>query len=333
MTSALLALALLAALAGPTALRLYHHPGFITGRDGRLSTSTTLALAWTVILVWLLLTCLAYGLTAGGGVTWFQGEHGPLSNLTTVYLPLLGGPYLALIGAKTVVGIRVQNGSLAKPAPKPTTTGRRPLRELIANDSGRTDLVDLQYVALGAVTMLYVVLFFLADVGGGLPRLPGEIWALTGAPAGAYLVNKLATRANPVITQVTLTDGVLTIEGGGFDDARVTVADTPVPAVLDPLTCALTAPLPNPPPTPFTVTVTSHGLRSDPYVYAPAADAPSGPAESTPASPSGAAAPPDPANPASPANPSRAAAPASPANSPSPAAPASQANPSSPAAV
>ncbi|WP_329195850.1 MULTISPECIES: hypothetical protein [unclassified Streptomyces] len=313
MTSALLALALLAALAGPAALRLYHHPGFITGRDGRLSTSTTLALAWTVILVWLLLTCLAYGLTAGGGVAWFQGEHGPLSNLTTVYLPLLGGPYLALIGAKTVVGIRVQNGSLAKPAARPTTTGRRPLRELIANDSGRTDLVDLQYVALGAVTMLYVVLFFLADVGGGLPRLPGEIWALTGAPAGAYLVNKLATRANPVITRVTLADGILTIEGGGFDDARVTVADTPVPAVLDPVTCALTTPLPNPPPAPFPVTVTSHGLRSDPYLYAPAADAPPGPAKTSPATPANPTTPPAPTAPSSPAAPTSPATPSSPA--------------------
>ncbi|MEU6893438.1 hypothetical protein ABZ934_16885 [Streptomyces sp. NPDC046557] len=266
MTSALLALALLAALAGPTALRLYHHPGFITGRDGRLSTSTTLALAWTVILVWLLLTCLAYGLTAGGGIGWLQGEHGPLSTLTSVYLPLLGGPYVALIGAKTVVGIRVGNGSLAKPAPKPTTTGRRPLRELIANDSGRTDLIDLQYVALSAVTMLYVILFFLTDVGGGLPRLPAEIWALTGAPAGAYLVNKLATRANPVITHVAFADGVLTIEGGGFDDARVTVADTVVPAVCDPLSGTLTVSVPSPPTTPFPVVVTSHGLRSDPYL-------------------------------------------------------------------
>lgn len=90
MASALFALVLLAAIAGPIGLRLRRRPGFVTGRDGRLSTSTTLALAWTVILVWLLLTILAYGLTAGGGVGWFTSEHGPLSSLTTVYLPLLG---------------------------------------------------------------------------------------------------------------------------------------------------------------------------------------------------------------------------------------------------
>ncbi|WP_329101301.1 hypothetical protein [Streptomyces sp. NBC_01439] len=277
MASALCALALLAALAGPICLRLVRSPGFITGRDGRLSTSTALALAWTVILVWLLLAILGYGLIAGGGTAYFRGTDGPLSTLTTVYLPLLGGPYVALIAAKAVVGLRVEHGSMAKPAARPTASGRRPLRELIANDSGRTDLVDLQYVALSAVTMLYVVLFFLADVGGGLPRLPAEMWALTGAPAGAYLVNKMAVRANPVITHVVLADGSLTVEGGGFSPdpagppTLLTVDDTPLPAQVDPLTGALTATLPAPTAPPFTVVVTARGLRSDPYRYEPLA--------------------------------------------------------------
>ncbi|OKK16924.1 hypothetical protein AMK16_23630 [Streptomyces sp. CB00455] len=263
----------MAALTVPLAVRLRRHPAFITGRDGRLSTSTALALAWTVILVWLLLTTLGYGLTAGGAAGYFRGGHGPLSALTTVYLPLLGGPYAALIGAKTVVGMRVEKGTLAKPAPRHADSGRRPLRELIANDSGRTDLVDLQYVVLSAVTMLYVVLFFLSDVAGGLPPLPTEIWALTGAPAGAYLLNKLATRANPVITDVSLSGGLLTVEGGGFTrdpvgaTTHVTVDDTPLPAAPDPLTGALRAPLPTPLAPPFTVVVTARGLRSDPYRY------------------------------------------------------------------
>ncbi|MFJ9595370.1 hypothetical protein ACIRS3_21755 [Streptomyces virginiae] len=267
MTSALLALLLLAALAGPICLRLSRHPAFITGRDGRLSTSTALALAWTVILVWLLLAILGHGLTAGGGVSYFRGADGPLSTLTTVYLPLLGGPYVALIAAKTVVGLRVEHGSLAKPPAPPTPSGRRPLRELIANDSGRTDLVDLQYVTLSAITMLYVVLFFLADVGAGLPRLPEEIWALTGAPAGAYLVNKIATRANPVITGASVSGDRLTVDGGGFADARLTIDGAAVPIDTDPLTGTLTAPLPPGAHPPLTLVVTSRGLRSDPYCY------------------------------------------------------------------
>lgn len=267
MTSALLSLALLAALAGPILQRLLRHPGFVTGRDGRLSTSTTLALAWTVILVWLLLATLGYGLTAGGGPDWFQGPDGPLSSLTTVYLPLLGGPYAALIAAKAVVGIRVERGSLAKPAPKGTE--RRPVHDLIANDGGRTDLVDLQYVALSAVTMLYVVAFFLTDVGGGLPKLPAEMWALTGAPAGAYLLNKLAVRGTPVITRVSTGDGLLTIEGGGFGEApQIELDGTPLPTTLTP-TGTLTTPLPAASPPTFTVVVTTRGLRSDPSPYPP----------------------------------------------------------------
>ncbi|MFD9303259.1 hypothetical protein ACFWCB_11480 [Streptomyces sp. NPDC060048] len=269
MLSALCAIALLAALAGPVTRRLVRHPGFVTGRDGRLSTSTTMALAWTVILLWLLLTTLAYGLTAGGGTDWFQGADAPLSNLATVYLPLLGGPYAALIAAKTVVGLRVEHGGMAKPPPKGNK--RRPLRDLIANDSGRTDLVDLQYVALSAVTMLYVVAFFVTDVGGGLPKLPTEMWALTGAPAGAYLLNKMATRANPVITRVSVADGLLTVEGGGFgDDPRIELDGTALMTTLTP-TGALAATLPTPAPPGFTVVVTSRGLRSDPSRYAPAA--------------------------------------------------------------
>ncbi|MGR4883405.1 hypothetical protein ACIPUC_28895 [Streptomyces sp. LARHCF249] len=277
MASAFLALLLLAALAGPLARRLYRHPAFITGRDGRLSTSTALALAWTVILVWLLLATLGYGLTTGGGAAYFQGSDGPLSSLTTVYLPLLGGPYVAMIAAKAVVGLRVENGSMPKPAAKATASGRRPLRELIANDGGRTDLVDLQYVALSGVTMLYVVLFFLSDVGAGLPRLPSEIWALTGAPAGAYLVNKMAVRPNPVITDVNVSEGRLTVQGGGLTTPAsaapgsaapaLTVDGSPVPAQADPLTGALTAPLPATAKPPFTVVVTARGLRSDPYRY------------------------------------------------------------------
>lgn len=267
MTSALFALALLAALAGPIVLRILKHPGFVTGRDGRLSTSTTLALAWTVVLVWLLLATLGYGLTAGGGVDWFQGPDGPLSALTTVYLPLLGGPYTALIAAKAVVGTRVERGSMAKPAPKGTKP--RPLHDLISNDGGRTDLVDLQYVALSAVTMLYVLGFFLTDVGGGLPKLPGGMWALTAAPAGAYLLNKAALRGNPVITQVSVTGGLLSVEGGGFGDApRIEVDGTVLPTAVS-AAGVLSAPLPPQAPPAFSVAVSARGLRSDPAAYAP----------------------------------------------------------------
>ncbi|MDJ0380594.1 hypothetical protein [Streptomyces sp. G-G2] len=277
-------LTLVAALAvGYWALRA--RPGLVTGRDGRLSTSKTLATAWTGLLLWMLLVLLVYGLTQGIG--WFRGPRDPFQSLTSVYLPLLGGPYLALIGAKGVVGVRVQNGHLFKPEKKPEPGAppagapqKLPMNELIANDSGQTDLMDLQYVAFSVVTMLYVAAFFVADVGAGLPKLPTGIWALTGAPAGVYLVNKLATRPNPVITRVTREGGLLRVEGGGFGPdathgkAQVSIdGETRPDAELGP-DGALTLPLPVPvttPGTPVTVHVTARGLRSDPYVYRPAA--------------------------------------------------------------
>lgn len=60
----------------------------------------------------------------------------------------------------------------------------------------------------------------------------------------------MATRANPVITDVALADGVVTVSGGGFQDARVSVDDTAVPSTLDPTTSTLTAPSRTEPPPP-----------------------------------------------------------------------------------
>ncbi|MER5929655.1 hypothetical protein [Streptomyces sp. NPDC002054] len=274
MLSAFFALLTLGALAGPVIVRLRKQPAFITGRDGRLSTSTTLALAWTVVLVWLLLVVLGYGILAGDGIAYFHRPDGPLAPLATVYLPLLGGPYVALIAAKAVVGLRVEQGTLAKPGPGPGS-GPRPVRDLIANDGGRTDLVDLQYVALSAVTMAYVVAFFLSDIGAGLPRLPEQIWALTGAPAGAYLLNKMAARPTPVITDVRqeAPGGPVTLSGGGFrpDAASVSFNGTETEARLD--NGRLVVDRPGPLTGTQAVVVTASGLRSDPYPFTPAAPA------------------------------------------------------------
>ncbi|MET3986642.1 hypothetical protein [Streptomyces sp. PvR034] len=285
------ALLTLVAALGLAYWALRAHPGLVTGRDGRLSTSKTLAAAWTGLLVWMLIVLLGYGLTQGIG--YFRSPENPFGPLTGVYLPLLGGPYLALIGAKGVVGLRVQNGRLFKPekqpAPGAPAAGPHPaaqplpMGELVSNDSGQTDLMDLQYVAFSIVTMLYVAAFFVADVGAGLPKLPPEIWALTGAPAAAYLLNKVATRPNPVITRVSRTGDLLLIEGGGFGDdpvhgrAKITIGAEPQQEADLGADGYLTLVRPAPttgPEAPFTVYVTARGLRSDPYAYVPPAPTP-----------------------------------------------------------
>ncbi|MFD7028086.1 hypothetical protein ACFWAR_08655 [Streptomyces sp. NPDC059917] len=288
------ALLTLVAALGLAYWALRAHPGLVTGRDGRLSTSKTLAAAWTGLLVWMLIVLLGYGLTRGIG--YFRGPENPFGPLTDVYLPLLGGPYLALIGAKGVVGLRVQNGRLFKPekqpAPGAPPAQPLPMGEIVSNDSGQTDLMDLQYVAFSIVTMLYVAAFFVADVGAGLPKLPTEIWALTGAPAAAYLLNKVATRPNPVITRVTRSGDRLLIEGGGFGDdavhgrAKVTIGAEPQQEADLGADGSLTLVRPAPatgPEAPFTVYVTARGLRSDPYPYEPPAPTPEAPPAGAPA--------------------------------------------------
>ncbi|MFI8104132.1 hypothetical protein [Streptomyces sp. NPDC086023] len=257
------------ALAG-TALVVWKRPAVVTGRDGRVSTSLTLAFAWTAVLVWMLLVLLGYAVATGKGLAYFTppgaAATGPLAPLSPTYLELLGGPFVAMIAAKAVVGGRLKTGSMTK---APSGTPAR-FREAISNDAGRTDLLDLQYVLFNAVAMLYVVVLFAMDVAAGLPRLPDEVWLLTAAPAAAYLANKATPRPNPVVTGVSRQGESLVIEGGGFPEhAQVSVgADAPVQAHLENGRLLLPAPRTE---TPTTLVVTTPtGLRSEPFPYPPA---------------------------------------------------------------
>ncbi|MEV7420307.1 hypothetical protein [Streptomyces sp. NPDC089919] len=263
-----------------TALTVWRRPGVVTGKDGRISTSLTLAFAWTVILVWMLLVLLGYAVATGKGLDYFTPAHGPgpLSALSPTYLELLGGPFVAVVGAKAVVGGRLKTGSMTK---APSRAAAR-FREAISSDSGRTDLMDLQYVLFNAVAMLYVVVLFAMDVAPGLPKLPSEVWLLTAAPAGAYLANKATPRPNPVVTGVTVQDAAMVIEGGGFPEhAAVSVGeDPPREATLEKGRLRLPAPRLEAPTT--VVVTTPTGLRSDPFPYHPA------PPALPPAAPAGA---------------------------------------------
>ncbi|MGG8408650.1 hypothetical protein ACM614_19690 [Streptomyces sp. 12297] len=200
--------------AAAAALLAWKRP--MLGKDGRYSTSRTFALAWSLVLAWMLLTLLGYALATGEGLSYFKGEHGPLDPLAPLYLLLLGGPYLAMFGAKGIVGSRVEAGRLVKPR----NTGGASLRELVDNDAGRTDLADFQYVLFNGVALAYVVIPFTLDVSRGLPALPEEIALLTGGPALAYLTNKVVSGPIPVITGVRYENGELVVTGAGFRPGR-----------------------------------------------------------------------------------------------------------------
>ncbi|MER7758575.1 hypothetical protein [Streptomyces sp. NPDC097619] len=290
--------AAIAAAAGAVGLATRRGP--LLGKDGRVSTSRTFALLWSLVLAWMLVTLLVYALADGRGMEWFGGPDGPLDPITPLYLLLLGGPYLAHLGAKEIVSARVSGGRLAKPR---AAAGEDRLRDLVHDDTGRTDLADFQYVLFNAVALAYVVVPFLCDIRRGLPDLPAEIALLTGAPAAAYLANKAVSRPVPVITAVTPGPGVLVLSGGGF----VPAGPLPDPVAAAPAVLVDGSPVPvlaaapdrveaawEPPPggvgAPVSVQlVTAAQLLSNVFVRPP--DAPTGPADAPRPAPDPVAAP------------------------------------------
>ncbi|MFE9256278.1 hypothetical protein [Streptomyces sp. NPDC006879] len=240
----------------------------LTGRDGRMSTSTTLALLWTWIVVWMLGTLLVYAMLVAEDVRYLTGGLSgpePLDALAPEYLLLLGGPFAALVASKGIVAGRIESGHYTKTG----SPGRPQHRQLITNDVGRTDLVDLQYVVFNLLAMAYVVWPFLADVKGGLPAVPPELALLTGGPAAAFVTNKLVAAPVPVITDAVYDPARRTLraKGGGFRpegrSCTVSVDGTELPASGDD-GCVETL-LEQPPTSTTTVVVTTGtGQRSNP---------------------------------------------------------------------
>src|SRR4051812_5188404 len=70
----------------------------ISGKDGRVSTSITVAALWTAIVAWILVSLL---------FRWPPNWDDALAELSPNYLLLLGGPYAALVLAKATVTARV----------------------------------------------------------------------------------------------------------------------------------------------------------------------------------------------------------------------------------
>jgi hypothetical protein len=187
---------LLAAASGPKrrAGSTKKDPGalaILTGEDGRVSTSRTVALAWTVVVVYIL-----FALIIANPKSWGDA----LGNLSPTYLLLLGFPYASLVLAKATVSTRVANGTLAKNEPEEGPS----LAQLFNDDSGNPDVFDVQYVAFNVVAMVFVLVAFArAGLATGFPSIPTGILTLTGGPAAVYLSNKLMPGDAPAIFSVS----------------------------------------------------------------------------------------------------------------------------------
>ena len=205
----------------------------LAGGDGRLSTSKTVAAAWTVVVAWMLLTGTLARLAAGVGV----GDMAVSGD----YLLLLGGPFASAVLAKGIVTTRLANGTLQK-SPAPEDAALR-ATDLVNDDAGRTDLVDFQYALFNLLALGIVVATFVIHPDLGLPAVPSGLLAVTSAAAAAYVGNKAIAGATPQIARVdpgsaragqavTLLGSNLVPAGAGAATSAPTVTVDGVPAPL-----------------------------------------------------------------------------------------------------
>lgn len=175
-------------------------PGILVGADNRLSTSKLSAFAWTWVLGWAVLS-LAFADWVGAPGGW---EHFLDQGLQDEYLILLGGPFVALVGAKALVTSAVERGALVKSVAKDDET--KPIdrvTQAFSDDTGQADLVDTQYLLFGAITLLVFVVMFIRHSWTGLPALPEVLIGLASVGTTAFIANKWAAKdAKPHIDQV-----------------------------------------------------------------------------------------------------------------------------------
>jgi hypothetical protein len=168
------------------------------GADGRWSTSKIQPLLWTYAVLFGLLSLFladefGYTLTAGSfSKISFEGE----------YLLLLGGPFAAAVLAKGIVTNKVENGDLTKTTAADDRAPTAGVQDIISDDSGNTDLVDLQYFLFNLVALTFFFATFVPHLADGFPNLPDFLVALTSASALTYVTKKAVEKQSPQITNV-----------------------------------------------------------------------------------------------------------------------------------
>lgn len=153
----------------------------VVGKDKRVSTSKTVAAAWTLIVAAALLA-LVYADLLGHPQALSATEA---AGVVGQYALLFGGPLGAAILARGIVVGQVGKN----PAVKPAATSTSP-SDLVLNDAGNTDLGDFQYVLFNAVALVFVVGMLLRNPASGLPHIPEVLLGLTSVSAVGYVGKK-----------------------------------------------------------------------------------------------------------------------------------------------
>jgi hypothetical protein len=199
----------------------------LVGADNRISTSKTIAFAWTLVVAFMVITV---GYVATGEKLPGQFLTNTLGSADKLYLVLLGGPYAAAVLAKVAVANQTNSGTLQK------TVGTPSPLDIVANDSGATDLYDTQYTFFNLIVIIIVLALFLPSPAAGLPAIPDFLAMLTGGAALTYTLNK-AAGGNPAVLKDVIpasarVGSVVSIYGQNLampaDDTAAVLADTVV---------------------------------------------------------------------------------------------------------
>jgi hypothetical protein len=166
----------------------------IKGADNRISTSKTIAVIWTLVVAWMVVSEAYVAAFPAHPPNTFTGL---LASASDLYFVFLGGPYAAAAFAKASTQSKIAQGTLTKPPGTPAAT------DLISDDNGNVDLYDFQYVLFNILALLIVAIAFGVHPGNGLPDVPAFLAILTGGSALTYTVNKATAADGPSITSVT----------------------------------------------------------------------------------------------------------------------------------
>ena len=98
--------------------------------------------------------------------------------------------------AKGITVSRINNGTLTRTAQQPSFDAK----DLASDDSGRTDLVDSQFLMFNILAIGYVLSAFLAHPINGLPAIPVALAGLTSVSALTCTANKAVATSSPVIS-------------------------------------------------------------------------------------------------------------------------------------
>lgn len=166
---------------------------FISGLDGKWSTSKAGVLLWTAAVWFAFLAILFH--THGDGL---QKDI-----LKSEYFVVLGIPAVTAVAAKGITTNKVSTGSVDKPKTEGHSDPIKGVGELVSDDSGHADLLDFQYFGFSLILLGFFFLQFFGNPDAGLPNLPNTLLALSGVSAATYVGKKgLSDEAGPTIRSV-----------------------------------------------------------------------------------------------------------------------------------